>query len=177
MTTSEVFVGTKPIPFPEFTGERIYMRRIVDGIVPPDLARWAPTIEAMLAGVNVGGPVYLMVDQMRVAKGETHRRPGMHVDGWWDEKAGSHGHRRGAGVQTLVLAATHEGCRAFVGSYDDASVGDGGDCSAVDARGMDVVPMAPGRAYHGDAATLLHESVPCAEDCERTVVRLNVCNR
>ena len=64
MTTSEVFVGTKPIPFPEFTGERIYMRRIVDGIVPPDLARWAPTIEAMLAGVNVGGPVYLMVDQM-----------------------------------------------------------------------------------------------------------------
>lgn len=181
MTTSTVHVGIKPIPFPAFTGERIYMRRIDGGVMPTDLARWGPTVEAMMAGVEAEGPVYLMVDQMRVRVGETHRRPGTHVDGWWDEKAGRHGghstggHRRGEGVQTLVLAATHEGCRAFVGDYDGKVVGDGGDCSAVSVVGMESVPMKPGVAYRGDASTLLHESVACVEACERTVVRLNVC--
>lgn len=181
MTTSAVQVGAQPIPFPAFTGERVYMRRIDGGVMPPDLARWGPTVQAMMADVEANGPVYLMVDQMRVRKGETHRRPGMHVDGWWDEKAGRHGghvttgiHRPGEGMQTLVLAATHEGCRAFVGDYDGEVVGDGGDCAAVSIIGMESVPMKPGVAYHGDAATLLHESVACVESCERTVVRLNV---
>lgn len=79
------------VPFPEFTGERVYMRKFVDGVLPPDLARWQRTVSAMLDGVRYSGVGYLMVDQGVVSAGTTHRRPGPHVDMYWDDGIRCHG--------------------------------------------------------------------------------------
>lgn len=80
---SECFAGAS-VQFPEFTGERVYMREFIprNGL-PKDLERWQPTIDAMLVGVNAPGSVYLMIDQAEVKAGNYHRRPGLHVDGYW----------------------------------------------------------------------------------------------
>lgn len=74
-----------PVDFPAFTAERIYMRefRLETGL-PEDLKRWQPTVDQMLVGVDTDGPIYLMVDQKFVAATTTHRRPGLHVDGYWN---------------------------------------------------------------------------------------------
>lgn len=84
-----------PVVFPPFTGERIYMREFTkhDGL-PADLWRWQDTVDAMLDGADTDGPIYLMADQGFVRAGETHRRPGVHVDGYWNPGLMAHGQPR-----------------------------------------------------------------------------------
>lgn len=80
------------VTFPQHTGERVYMRPFykANGL-PFDLARWQPTVDAMLDGVDTDGPIYLMVDQGLVRAGVSHRRPGVHIDGYWNPAVRAHG--------------------------------------------------------------------------------------
>lgn len=73
------------VSFPAFTGERVYMHefRMENGL-PENLKRWQETVDQMLVGVDTDGPIYLMIDQKAVKAQVTHRRPGMHVDGYWN---------------------------------------------------------------------------------------------
>lgn len=81
-----------PVEFPAFTGERVYMLEIFkDKPLPETLKRWEPTVAQMLVGVDTDGPVYLMIDQKMVKATETHRRPGMHIDGFWMPENRAHG--------------------------------------------------------------------------------------
>jgi hypothetical protein len=80
------------VTFPPFMGERVYMREFThQNGLPPDLRRWQPTVDAMLADVETNGPIYLMVDEGFVQAGNTHRRGGPHVDGRWVAAMGAHG--------------------------------------------------------------------------------------
>lgn len=179
------------VPLAAFTGERVYMRKFLqaDGL-PQDLKRWQPTVDAMLDGIKTDLPIFLMVDQRVVEAGSCHRRPGVHVDGYWHDEISAHGgHRptpshgptppghgghsvRGA-HETLVLASDVLGCAAYVGRFD-GTPGDGGDCSHVDLRGGARVELLPGVAWRGETGSLLHESLPLLQSGTRTVVRLNV---
>ncbi len=87
------------VPFPEVKGERVYMREFRPCVgLPADLRQWQPTVDAMLRGVETDGVAYLMVDQGFARAGETLRRPGVHVDGYWMPEAGRHGHRSPLGA-------------------------------------------------------------------------------
>lgn len=172
------------VPFPSFTGERIYMREFsrAQGL-PENLARWQSTIDAMLLGVDVDSntPIFLMIDQAAVKAGESHRRTGVHVDGYWHPNACDHGHspaprcanQGGYEAEGLIIASNMLGCAAYVGQWS-GKAGSGGDCSAIDTKGMARVDLTPGLAWAGHTRTMLHESLPIAHDCLRTVVRLNV---
>ncbi len=192
---SQVKQGGK-VSFPEFTGERIYMRAFTKaGGLPSDLKRWQDTVDQMLDGVDALGPIYLMVDQAPVRTGLTQRRPGVHVDGYWDpglqchpQDQGGHAHvpsrhkptpshrtRHTFGLPTdesLILAANVLGCVGYVGGVY-GTPGQGGDCSAIDVSDMERVEFAPGTAWRGHTARMLHESIPVSKYCLRTVVRLN----
>lgn len=72
------------VRFPTFTGERVYMEPVFrDKALPEHLTRWQETFDDMMADVDVDGPVYLMIDQKIVKAGNTHRRGGLHIDGFW----------------------------------------------------------------------------------------------
>jgi hypothetical protein len=87
------------VPFPEVKGERVYMREFRPCVgLPADLRQWQPTVDAMMRGVETDGVAYLMVDQGFVRTGETLRRAGVHVDGYWMPEAGRHGHRSPLGA-------------------------------------------------------------------------------
>lgn len=80
------------VPFPAFTGDRVYMREFTKAAgLPADLARWQDTVDAMLDGVDSSGSIFLMVDQAPVKVATTHRRPGLHVDGYWHPALQAHG--------------------------------------------------------------------------------------
>jgi len=173
-------------PFPQFTGERVYMRRFTkqEGL-PEDLKRWQPTIDAMLDGVETNWPIYMMVDQAFVPAGQPHRRPGKHIDGYWDESIQAHGgHRMGcwkgggwsmgdfSEPEALILSSDVQAARAYAGSWA-GSIADGGDCSTVDVSSLSPIDMLAGRVYAGNV-TMIHESLPVARDCQRTLVRLSV---
>lgn len=104
MTTSTVH-QRGAVTFPAFTGERVYMREFTKAAgLPAGLLRWQETVDAMLDGIDARGPVYLMVDQLPVRAGSTHRRPGVHVDGYWHPALSCHG---GGGGGHGSVPATH----------------------------------------------------------------------
>ena len=118
------------VPFPAFTGERVYMREFTKAAgLPSGLSHWQDTVDAMLDGVDTSGPIFLMVDQAPVKVATTHRRPGLHVDGYWhpalhahgsgggghssrsDESVGGHRHSRGGhrGAPEPAAPGVHRG--------------------------------------------------------------------
>ena len=173
-----------PVFFPRFTGERIYMREFYKHRgLPSDLRRWQPTVNAMLDGIEADGPIYLMIDQRKIKAGKFHRRPGLHVDGYWDAKSQTWPPSPNdphlaiepsdtPQAEAIVLASDVFGCRAFVGRFD-VMPKDGNDCGHIGTAAMKRVAILPNIVYAGNVS-MLHESMPVECDCERTVVRLNV---
>ena len=180
-----------PVTFPRFSGERVYMRPFLQSEgLPFDLSRWQPTVDAMLYGIATDGPIYLMIDQGMVRAGVTHRRPGVHIDGYWNPETGNHDDRQPAHFhggymsqrhitelsktrhEAILLASDISACRGFIGEYDGI-IGEGGDCSTFDLSSLEIVNFKSDRCYAGNV-TALHESLPVPHDCLRTLVRLNV---
>lgn len=178
------------VTFPRFTGERVYMRPFIQSEgLPFDLARWQPTVDSMLDGISTDGPIYLMIDQGVVRAGITHRRPGVHIDGYWNPATGSHdgqpahfhgGHMSQRHItelsktrhEAILLASDIGACRGFIGEYEGI-IGEGGDCSSFDLSSLEIIHFKSDRCYAGNV-TALHESLPVPHDCLRTLVRLNV---
>lgn len=49
------------VPFPAFTGERVYMQCFTKAVgLPSNLARWRATVDAMLIGVDCEGPINMI---------------------------------------------------------------------------------------------------------------------
>jgi hypothetical protein len=180
------------VSFPDNTGERVYMLPFFqrEGL-PANLSRWQPTVDAMLVGIHTEEPIYLMIDQGRVEAGKSQRRPGAHIDGYWNPEKNGHGgtgggghgsHRPGksgawntatfAEPEAILLASDLCASRALVGDFD-GPIGEGGDCSRLNLSALESVSLRPHRAYIGNV-TMIHESLPVERDCQRTLVRLNL---
>lgn len=186
MNTSHILqLGS--VSFPSFTGERVYMREFTKAKgLPTDLSRWQNTVDAMLHGVESTGPIYIMIDQGEVLPAASHRRPGLHIDGYWDAKAQGHrgrhvgswdtdpkwSHCEFSRPEAIILASSVSASRALVGEWDGVC-GEGGDCSHIDTTGMSEVRLEASKAYAGNVS-MLHESLPVRTLTRRTLVRLNV---
>lgn len=190
------------VVFPKHIMERLYQVPFTMDSIPSSLWRWDSTIRAMLEGIEFDGNAYFMVDQAHVKAGTTHRRGGLHIDGNWVEERCEHGVPprhctsntslglvyKGRHLPTpgpswdtitpltggIVLASDISACRAVIGEYD-FTIGEGGDCSGLDVSNMDSVLLKPNTTYLGNV-TLLHESIPVVEDCDRTLVRITLPN-
>lgn len=191
-----------PVKFPEFLGERVYMKEFLqrEGL-PEELKRWQSTVDQMLDGIESDNPIYIMIDQSFVKKGTPHRRPGVHIDGYWNPEIKAHGgghfynppNRHSPGhspvpthgprnrswrsasfnhPEDVILASSTTAARAYVGKYE-SEIGDMGDCKDIDVSSLDSLLLEQGKAYSGNI-TFLHESLPLQEDCFRTLVRLNM---
>lgn len=198
---SSVWMGGA-VHFPEWQGERVYMVPFKQSKgLPVTLSRWQDTVDEMLDGIKTDKDIYLMIDQGIVKAGQTHRRPGPHIDGYWMPGVG-HGHinpkfaghdnpYRGHGIpkegpgrhgapshfhdkgrnELILLASNITGAKAYLGDYD-GEFGSGGECN-FDLGGMRTINMLGGVSWIGDIYTI-HESLPHEEDGLRTLVRLNV---
>ena len=175
------------VNFPEFTAERVYMKEFYkEKGLPSELSRWQNTVDSMLEGVETDGPIYLMIDQGVVKGGTSQRRGGLHVDGYWNPRISAHGGTKHTGSwktggwvncdfkdkEALILASSLTAARGYQGIWE-GSCGEGGDCSHINTSNLKEVVMHAGNIYAGNV-TMLHESLPVAEDCIRTLVRLNV---
>jgi hypothetical protein len=82
------------VGFPEWRGERHYMLPFtIQTRLPERVSRFQCTVDQMMKGVDVSArqECYLMVDEMEVATGLCHRRPGLHADGYWIPELKCHG--------------------------------------------------------------------------------------
>ena len=172
--------------FPRFKAEMLYMVPFTRESIPECAQRWTGVIKDMLYNVNHDGTMFLMVDQAELKAGQIHRRPGVHVDGYWSgDNHRGHVPRAGAvdvgnpwtrvdltSPEAILLASDVEGSRFFTGRYENR-IRNGGDASQVSLDGCEVHTGKPKWIYAGNAA-MLHESTPVAQDCRRTVVRINI---
>lgn len=176
------------ITFPEYKGDRVYMRPFFkrNGL-PVEFKRWQSTVDQMLDGIETNDLIYLMIDQTFVKAGQAQRRPGLHIDGYWDGgKHSSHtskppNHHSGStswgnstfrDPEAIILASNVYASRGFNGYYE-GPIKEMGDCSHVIVGDLKEVLLEPNIAYCGNV-TFLHESLPVKEDCFRTLVRLNL---
>lgn len=81
------------VTFPAFAAERHYMIPFHQKTgLPSELKHWQKTVDAMLDNIQTDSEIYLMIDQKVVYAGEAHRRPGIHVDGYWNPSKLRHVH-------------------------------------------------------------------------------------
>ncbi|MEL7339988.1 MAG: hypothetical protein AAGM67_05830, partial [Bacteroidota bacterium] len=131
-------VSLGKVSFPAFGGKRIMMMPFefhdVQGSLPDSLAEWKPVISQLIESVGepLEGVGYLTLDEAEVQGGETHRRPGLHVDGIGEDgKRGVWGGGGGGGggyaKVGMILAASHTGCVAYDQTFEGMA-GPNGDC-------------------------------------------------
>ncbi len=79
-------VKLEPVEFPSFTGTRVLMMPVVLGnldSIPESLDHYKPMLEKLFSVQPHDGEIgYLTIDEKHVAAGSTHRRRGLHMDGF-----------------------------------------------------------------------------------------------
>lgn len=94
MVHNSVVSKLGPVSFPEWKGQKLYMIPFYFGMdVPKELNRFKSTIAKMLSDseTKFGSKCFVMVDESYVESGNYHRRPGLHVDGYWHDGLSCHG--------------------------------------------------------------------------------------
>jgi hypothetical protein len=168
-STIEEFARVK---LPSFTGLRIMMMpiRLNDvRTIPKMLGGWRDVVIRLTELCRMwSGVGYITIDEAHVKAGETHRRPGMHVDGdLWG--GGGPWARNG-----MLLVSSHAGCRGWHQDFGGAP-GEDGDCShlADQCDPLAEVVMQPGVVYHCNP-TAVHESMLMTQDTARQFCRLSM---
>jgi hypothetical protein len=92
MYTSKVVAAGAATEFPAFNNERHYMIPFtMEQGLPDYLQHFQPVVNQMLLGVTTEEEMYIMIDQKKLTAGEYHRRPGLHIDGYWNPGLSAHG--------------------------------------------------------------------------------------
>lgn len=167
-------------PFPTFAGVRIMMMPFLledVATIPDAFGQWRRTVGELLQPTLVprSGTAYLTIDEALVKAGETHRRPGLHVDGIGPEgKEAAYGGGGGYGSWGMITAASVAGCNAFVGDFEGYP-GSNGDCTHLGPESAEKrrVLLQAGRAYWLGPMTV-HESFPMRRDTHRQFVRISM---
>jgi len=177
-----------PIKFPVWTGIRIQMMPFVMhdmASLPPELAHWLAALTTVMASCReIVGVGYLTIDERVVKAGETHRRPGLHVDGmgnWGGGSWGAKGMFMASGIplngnlKTPTCAAWRQD---FIGSpLSGADPGDPmeGNCDHLRPQCLlgSRTLLKPDTVYWCDSMCV-HESLPMPYSARRTFVRVSM---
>ena len=160
--------------FPIATGLRVmmlpFLLQDVNRSLPRHCRQYSRLVESMLEHAHVGAGVgYLTIDEAEVRDGETHRRPGIHVDG-----CGVWGRGGGYAYDGMLVAASDVGCQAWTGVYD-SEPGYDGDCEHLRREIGEPTVMQAGRVYSCGGMTV-HEALPMKATTRRQFVRISLPN-
>lgn len=144
--------------------ERIYMQQYIDG-------SYENVIKLMREILNIKSTSYVTIDAAHIKKGTYHRRPGLHVDGSWEE-GWRYTKKNFTGIdQDMYLYSTKLGCRALIGEYEHQETTDG-SFHFLDTSNMVYKNLEPRKIYKASALYTLHESFPAKEDHFRVFIRI-----
>lgn len=193
MTFASQIVDLGEYQLPSPTGVRVQMLPFVfDDVrrsLPPEVSQYADLVERLTRNAT-SGVGYLTVDEAYVTAGESHRRPGKHVDGLSSPYGGAPyggSHERpwyaaygGLPMPTphaatgMVLISSVYGCRGW--SQDVEGIpGAHGACDHLTVDDRARVDMRPGVAYWCNSMAV-HESVPQRASGVRQFVRISTPN-
>lgn len=207
MYNSRAFLAGEHRPSVEWTGERVYMQPIrLLHWLPTELSRWDPVVGAMVRairdlGYTEDGDAYLMIDQTVADDQGMTRRPGWHIDGYWDPGLMAHSPRHlprpshvprpthrprhGSGSvgdwstaefkepEGIVLWSDVGALGAWMGEFE-GPIGEGGSIpDDTSLGGGHSLLQRDGQIICGNV-TMMHMTIPIEPGARRTIVRLNV---
>lgn len=162
-----------PVVFPAFSGLRVMMMpfRVDDdsSLSETQVGGYKSMVFDMLSRRRAANGVgYLTIDEADVSAGETHRRPGLHVDG-----CGSYGSPKPYASGGMIIAANTCGTVAWSGVFD-ADAGKEGDCEHLRhlLGAAEAVKMADSNAYWC-SPFCIHEAVAAPIGIRRQFVRVS----
>lgn len=163
-----------PIALPQFTGQRVMMMPFLmeepRRSIPDTLAHWRDTIEHIChLSTAKKGVGYLTIDEALVRKGETHRRPGLHVDGMGTYGGGGGGYA----ANGMFLATSHLGCLGYPSHMVSGEPGPDGDCEHLRKHLFHAVGMQAQRLYWCSPMAV-HEAIPMEQDTYRQLIRVSM---
>ena len=167
-----------PIMFPDFSNERIMMMPVRLGSfagIPSQYRMLISKLYGVMESRFAGEIGYLTIDEKVLNPGETLRRSGLHVDGYYHGRCGAWGAGGGGswgsvGNGMLTISNTPH-CKAYLGIFDGIP-GDEGECDHLIPPNEGEIFEA-GHIYWVDGACV-HESLPVIEQTKRQFVRLSM---
>lgn len=161
------------VSIPEFTGTRVMMMPFLMedpiGSLPSSVDSWKKPLQEICHMATVkSGVGYITIDEADVKEEETHRRPGLHVDGMGDYGGGGGGYA----ANGMFLVSSHVGCVGYRLSYEGQPVEDG-DCEHLRELLRESVVMKPGHVYWCSPMAI-HESIPMLRDTKRQMMRVSM---
>ena len=184
-TLTSSYLALGEITFPAFTGLRIMMLPIIIGdpsSLPLAYQDWTSAFRRLssFATRYIGQVGYLTIDEAHVTAGATHRRPGLHVDGWYRGEAGGWGGGGGGwaggdsvgGGTGMIVACSRDGARLWSGTFEGQPE-PSGECERLRSQLGPEWEMPPGVAYWC-SPLCVHEAVPARESGPRVFVRLSL---
>jgi hypothetical protein len=166
------------VALPPFSGIRVMMMpfRLEDTSTIPFMQWREPVLEmagraGVFQGVGLQGVGYLTIDEALIKAGETHRRPGLHVDG-----CGSWGGSSPWASRGMVLVSSHVGCVGWNQPLPGEPTEEG-NCEHLRTLLDDAarIKMQPQLAYWCSGMAV-HESIVQPVDVHRQLVRLSMPN-
>jgi hypothetical protein len=169
------------LEFPEYASIRVQLMPVIlhdRTSLPPLLEQWKRPFLALCEAVkDTHGTAYLTIDESEVKSGETHRRPGLHVDGM-----GAWGKGGGWGVNGMLMASSLTGCAAWKQEFegeplhgDDVGDPKEGSCEHLRSQALDSKRrLLLSKRIYWCSPLCVHESLPFAHPCKRTFVRLSM---
>lgn len=165
------------VVLPQYSGTRIMMMPYhvhdPEGSLPEDLGPWFDVVRRMGA-LSREGVGYLTIDEAMVAEGETHRRPGLHVDGIGpDGDAGGWGSGGGYGSSGMTMVSSHVGCVAWEQVFHGYPAGNG-DCAHLVPQLCDeaATVLEPNVVYLCSPLTV-HCAIPMEREVRRQFCRVS----
>lgn len=164
------------IPFPHFSNTRIMMMPVKlgrpDGI-PENYHALLSELYSMTESRFIGFIGYLTIDEQHLGPGQTLRRGGLHVDGFYHGRCGAWGGGGpwgSVGNGMLTISSTPH-CKAYLGVFDGEPLAEG-ECDHLTLPNEGEIFEA-GQVYWVDGACV-HESLPVTEKTARQFVRLSM---
>lgn len=132
---------------------------------------WRGIVHQMKGGLPLHGIAYLTIDERTVPAGFTHRRPGLHVDGWVDDVNDGGWGGGGWGITGWSTLSSHVGCIAYKQSFKGLPKSFG-DCEHLREECKQGEFLEASHIYlMGNLA--VHKSVPILKETLRQFVRLS----
>lgn len=167
--------------FPKYSGTRVMMMPIDFarplGSMPDSLIHYSALLIRLIQMSGVSeGIGYITIDEADVPKGETHRRPGIHVDGIGPDGSSAPygGGGGGYGANGMLLVASKLGCRAWNKEFTGWPE-NGGDCEHLkdQCTGEDAIDLEANKIYYLNPMAV-HEPLPV--EGRRQFIRLSYPN-
>ena len=165
-----------PHEFPQFSGLRIMMMPVRLGTfsgVPEQYRQLISELYETVESRFIGEVGYLTIDEQELEPGETLRRSGLHVDGFYHGKCGAWGGGGtwgSVGNGMLTISSTPH-CKAYLGVFHGIPM-DEGECDHLEVPNEGEV-FEEKQIYWVDGACV-HESLPVTEKTQRQFVRLSM---